>query len=93
MIVSCRRFVEIITEAREDALPGWERRYFEEHATDCRPCRRYLEGFERTIALLHALPEEPAPQGMREDLLSRFRAATTPPPGGEQGAGRGKGDA
>jgi hypothetical protein len=82
VIVSCRRFVEVITEAREDALPGWERRYFEEHATVCPPCRRYLEGFERTVALLHELPEEPAPEGMREALLARFRSTTS---GGGQG--------
>ena len=86
MIVSCRRFVEIITEAREDALPGWERRHFEEHATDCRACRGYLEGFEHTIDLLHELPEEPAPDEMRETLLSRFRAAGAPP----RGAGGGE---
>jgi anti-sigma factor RsiW len=77
VIVSCRRFVEIITEAREGALPGWERPYFEEHATSCRPCRHYLEGIDRTIRLLHELPEEPAPEGMREALLARFRAATS----------------
>ena len=81
MIVSCRRFVEIITEAREDALPGWERRHFEEHATDCRACRGYLEGFEHTIELLHELPEEHAPEKLREALLSRFRAAGAPPRG------------
>jgi anti-sigma factor RsiW len=88
VIVSCRRFVEIITEAREGALPGWERRHFEEHATDCRACRGYREGLEHTIALLNELPEEPAPEKMREALLSRFRAAGAPP----RGPGEGEGD-
>jgi hypothetical protein len=75
VIVSCRRFVEILTAAREDALPAWEQRHFEEHAASCRACRSYRDGFDRTVALLHDLPGERPPEAMREALLSRFRAA------------------
>jgi hypothetical protein len=74
VIVTCRRFVEIITAAREDAVPAWERRYFDAHAGVCGPCRRYLEGFDRTLELLHALPGRPAPDAKRAALLARFRA-------------------
>jgi hypothetical protein len=75
VIVTCRRFVEIITAEQEGALPSWEERHFHEHRDVCGPCRRYLEGFERTVELLHELPRERAPEAMREALLARFRAA------------------
>ena len=74
MIVTCRRFVEIITAEQEGALPGWEQRHFHEHREVCGPCRRYLEGFERTVELLRELPRERAPEAMRGELLARFRA-------------------
>lgn len=73
MIVNCRRFVESITAAQEGALPAWEHRHFEEHRAVCGPCRRYLEGLEATVELLHELPPAPAPTAMREALLARFR--------------------
>ena len=83
MIVTCRRFVEIITAEQEGALPAWELRHFHEHREDCDPCRRYLEGFERTVELLRELPPERAPEAMRAELLARFRTAK-----GEGGATR-----
>jgi hypothetical protein len=73
VIVTCRRFVEIITAEEEGALPGWERKHFDEHREVCDGCRRYLEGFEVTVALLRELPREGAPEMMREELLARFR--------------------
>jgi hypothetical protein len=75
VIVSCRRFIEAITAEWEGALPGWERKYFHEHGENCAACRRYLEGFGRTVELLGELPAEPAPEPLRADLIDRFRQA------------------
>jgi hypothetical protein len=74
VIVSCRRFVELVTEEWEGAVSSWERKHFHEHRETRDPCRRYLEGFERTVALLLELPREPAPEAMRAALLTRLRA-------------------
>jgi hypothetical protein len=77
VIVTCRRLVEIATAEREGALPEWERHHFHEHLGVCGPCRRYIEGFDRTVELLHELPREPAPEATKATLLARFKK--TPP--------------
>jgi hypothetical protein len=73
VIVTCKRLVEITTAERESAVPEWERRHYREHLEVCGPCRRWVEGFDRTVELLHELPEQTAPEPMRADLLERFR--------------------
>jgi anti-sigma factor RsiW len=73
-MITCRRFVSIITEEHEGALPPDEQARFDEHRTLCPPCRHYLDGFDRTVELLHELPPEPAPEAMRADILARLRA-------------------
>jgi hypothetical protein len=79
MIVNCRRFVEILTAARERALPEWEEKHFEEHRGHCRMCRSYAEDFERTVELLGDLAPQQAPETLRAELLARFRKTTGGP--------------
>lgn len=76
MIVTCRRFVEIITADAEGALPSWEKTHFDEHRHVCGPCRRYKEGLESTVTLLHEveLPGERPSQELLASLLEKLRA-------------------
>ncbi len=82
MIVTCRRFVEIITADAEGALPSWEKTHFDEHRHVCGPCRRYKEGFESTVTLLHELqvelPNERPSRELMASLLEKLRARHRP---------------
>ena len=73
-MITCQRFVSLITEEHEGALPPDEHAGFQEHRTVCPPCRHYVESFDQTVALLHDEPPEPAPEAIRADLLARLRA-------------------
>ena len=52
--VTCREFVELVTEYWEGALPEDRMELVEEHLVMCDWCKTYLEQMEATVA---ALPE------------------------------------
>ena len=72
--VTCREFVELVTEYWEGALPEDRLELVEEHLVMCDWCKTYLEQMEATVA---ALPEagerEPVPEETEKVLLSAFR--------------------
>ena len=70
----CRELVEVITDYLEDALPHDDRLRFEAHLAGCDACRDYVEQFEQTIALSGRVEAERVPPGLRDELLSAFRA-------------------
>jgi anti-sigma factor RsiW len=74
----CRELVELITDYLEDALPQRDRLRFEAHLAECDACRDYVEQFEQTIALSGRVEAEQVPPGLRDELLSAFRALTAP---------------
>lgn len=76
MIVNCRRFTELLTDAADQRIASWEEPHFVEHGHVCGPCRRYARDFERVVALLHDLPKETAPEAMRSALLAKFRSVS-----------------
>ena len=71
--LTCREFVELVTDYLEGALPATERARFEAHLADCDACPRYLEQMRRTIRLAGALTEDRITPAAREELLRRFR--------------------
>ncbi|MBK8259419.1 MAG: hypothetical protein IPK82_43030 [Polyangiaceae bacterium] len=74
MIVNCRRFTELLTDASEGKVASWEESHFAEHARLCGACRKYARDFDKVVHLLRDLPKEPAPEGLKSALLERFKS-------------------
>lgn len=71
--LSCREFVELVTDYLEGALPAEERGRFEGHLAECIPCQTYLEQMRTTIRLTGRLRPEDIDSGAQEILLAAFR--------------------
>lgn len=69
----CAELVEVITDYLEGALSDVDRERFEEHLTNCRHCRTYLEQMRQTIRALGSLPETSIPEKAKAELLEVFR--------------------
>ncbi len=77
--MTCKEFVEIITDYLEGTMPFWERVRFHLHLGLCLACRVNLRQMRQTIHALGRLPEEPVPPAVRDELLKRFRTWKTKP--------------
>ena len=71
--LSCREFVELVTDYVEGALPAGERRAFEAHLHGCDGCATYLDGMRRTIELTGRLTEADVAPEIERELLTAFR--------------------
>jgi predicted anti-sigma-YlaC factor YlaD len=72
--VTCREFVELVTEYWEGALPEDRLELVEEHLVMCDWCKVYLEQMEVTVSSLRGAAEpEPVPPEARAELLASFR--------------------
>ncbi|HEY1594716.1 MAG TPA: zf-HC2 domain-containing protein [Thermoleophilaceae bacterium] len=71
--MSCKEFVELVTDYLEDALPQEERRRFEEHLGICTGCVTYVEQIRATVLTVGVLREEDIPPATRDELLAAFR--------------------
>jgi anti-sigma factor RsiW len=75
--MTCRQFVEIVTDYLELQLDEARRLWTDEHLAECDACRRYLEQMRVTIRSLRDLGDETLDAGQRERILAAMR---TPPP-------------
>ena len=73
--LTCKEFVEMVTDYLEGSMSLWTRVRFRLHLGMCRGCLIYLKQMRQTIQTLGRLPEEPVPPAVREELLRRFRAS------------------
>jgi anti-sigma factor RsiW len=71
--MSCKEFVELVTDYLEGALPRDERHRFEGHLEVCPGCVTYVEQIRATVQTVGALREEDIPPGTRDELLAAFR--------------------
>lgn len=71
--MSCKEFVELVTEYLERTMPAEDRSRFEEHLALCPGCKTYVEQMRQTMALLGQIPEESIPPDAERDLLRAFR--------------------
>lgn len=79
MMLSCKELDEFVVDYLENVLPAGQRRRFELHLRICQDCRRYLEAYKRTVALVgqtafHDL-EEPVSDRVPEGLVKAILAA------------------
>jgi anti-sigma factor RsiW len=71
--VTCREFVELVTEYLEGAMSPAERGRFEAHIAHCDECRTYLAQFRETIAAVGHLPPDSIEPEAEARLLEVFR--------------------
>lgn len=71
--MTCKEFVEVITDYLEGKMGLLQRIRFHLHLGLCLGCRTYLQQMRQTIKTLGRLPEQPPPPEIREELLDRFR--------------------
>ena len=71
--LSCREFIELVTEYLEHTMPAPERRRYEAHLAECDGCDTYLAQMQETIQLVGRLSEESLSPRIKQDMLTRFR--------------------
>jgi anti-sigma factor RsiW len=71
--MTCREFVELVTDYLEGRLPDAERERFEDHVELCGGCRPYLDQMRATLDALGRIPEETISADARAELLHAFR--------------------
>lgn len=72
-MLTCTDVTEIVTDYLEGRMPFWRRMSFLLHVAMCPPCRRYLRQMRLTIRTLGALPDQPMPDDVRDELLRHLR--------------------
>jgi anti-sigma factor RsiW len=71
--MTCREFVELVTDYLEGRLAAGERETFEAHVALCDGCQAYIEQMRATLTALGRIPEESITPAAREELLHAFR--------------------
>ena len=71
--LTCREFVEVLTQYLEGALEPEQRADIERHIVICRGCSNYVEQMRSTIDLLGRLADEEPGDPQAEALLGLFR--------------------
>jgi Putative zinc-finger len=70
--MTCREFVELVTEYFEGALAGEDVARFEGHIEHCYWCSRYLEQMRVTIETVGRIDEDSISGEARTTLLAAF---------------------
>src|SRR3989441_4061336 len=76
--VTCHEAREMFSAAVDDALVAGKRSALDAHLVGCADCRRELDRFRQTVALVQALPPERAPAGFVDRVVARARPAPWP---------------
>ena len=71
--LSCKEFVEIVTDYLEGRLEAAEHTRFERHLGDCEGCTVYLDQIRQTIRVTGMLAEEHLSREACDELLTAFR--------------------
>jgi len=72
--LTCKEFVDLVTDYLEHTLDRQTSARFEDHLTDCPDCPVYLRQMEEIIGAVGILREEDLTAQARDVLLSRFRS-------------------
>ncbi len=79
-MLSCAQITELVATYLDKQMPLRQRMSFRMHIAMCRHCRRYLKQVRTTIQLTGALPTEPMPDAVRDDLVRALMAAQAESP-------------
>jgi anti-sigma factor RsiW len=69
-MITCREFVEQLSEFVSDQLPAPLHRTVTQHLRCCSSCHAYLESFRLTVRLARKLPRPPLPERLASSLKS-----------------------
>jgi anti-sigma factor RsiW len=76
--ITCREFVELVTNHLDGALGSEDRARFERHSECCPGCRAYLQQFRLTLDALSSAPRETAEPENLDELLRTFQNSKPP---------------
>lgn len=71
--MSCKEFVELVTDYFDGALSDEDVGRFEQHIQDCSWCGRYLEQMRVTVASVGRIEESDISPEAKDALLHEFR--------------------
>ena len=71
--LTCREFVELVTDYLEGALPALLHSQFELHLSICEGCQIYVDQMRQTLEYLGKLDEAAIPSEGKAKLLGMFR--------------------
>jgi len=74
MLISCRHYVSLSTDAREHKLSVWNRTRAAMHRAVCSYCQAFEASVDATLGLLHDQPAEAPSEEMEAELLKDLRA-------------------
>jgi anti-sigma factor RsiW len=72
-MLTCQQITEVCTDYLDGRMSFGQRLSFQLHLGMCRHCRIYLKQMKTTIRTVGQLPDEPMPEEIQQELLSRFR--------------------
>jgi anti-sigma factor RsiW len=75
--ITCKEFVELVTDYLEDDLGPADRRRFERHMALCPGCEIYLRQVTETAHVVGRLEERHLSEPARSQLLNAFREWNT----------------
>jgi len=72
-MLTCKELTELVTDYLEGRLPLGSNLSFRLHVMMCRNCREYLREMKIIVRTLGALPPDPIPPEISDQLLVVFR--------------------
>jgi anti-sigma factor RsiW len=75
--ITCREFVELVTEYLEERLDDETRSRFEQHVAVCPGCARYLDQIRASMQALGQVSLDSISPSARDQLLEAFRSWRT----------------
>jgi anti-sigma factor RsiW len=73
--MSCKQFVEIVTDYLEQQLDEARKLWTDEHLAECDACTEYLRQMRETIRALRNLGDESLDAEQRDRILAAMRTA------------------
>jgi predicted anti-sigma-YlaC factor YlaD len=76
--ITCRQFVEVVTDLLESELPVAERDLVERHLAMCTWCRAYTDQMRETVAQVARVRDDEVGRAFVRSLTQTFRARHAP---------------
>jgi predicted anti-sigma-YlaC factor YlaD len=88
-MLTCQEITELVTAYVERRMSLMQRARFRMHIGMCKHCRRYLRQMRTTVRLTGAMPADPMPRDVRDELARRLSTMRRAPPPCDEAKKRG----